>query len=60
MKKYFISFRYSRGEGVCGFSNTVRTSLGKIDFKQIDKWEKEIKSSILCKAITILFFKEIK
>ena len=59
MKKYFISYRYSR-DGGNGFSNIVRTSLGKIDLKQIDQWEKEIRCSRLCGAVTILFFQEIK
>lgn len=59
MKKYFISFRYSRDRGVNGFSNTVKTSLGKVDFKQIADWEKEIGHSILCRKVAILFFQEI-
>ena len=59
MKKYFISYRYSR-ENENGFANIVKTSLDNISLKQIDEWEKEIQSSTLCESIVILFFREIK
>lgn len=60
MKKYFISYRYSRGDGVNGFSNIVKTALGKIDLKQLDAWEIEIQQSRLCGKVVILFFQEMK
>ena len=60
MKKYFISFRYSKKDGETGFANTIKTSLNNINLKQIDEWEEEIRSSQLCEKAVILFFKGVK